>query len=224
MTTQSTNLAKERTPAETGSRPALESRHRRTKPGKEEKAPAPNKTPRKTLGRTVKQPGLAETSQGGRPSILTDALTAQLSHHVAAGNFASTACALVGVSEHSFYNWLNRGERELLEGEDSPYTRFFQSIKKAAAMAEADAMIEAAIHARTLEEIEAATHALDRLLVWGYYAVPHWYKTTAWIAYWNRFGRPDIAPPYDFGYPNTIHFQPTWWIDPDLDAAISAVR
>ena len=138
MTTQSTNLAKERTPAETGIRGAFENGHRRTKPGKEEKAPAPNKTPRKTLGRTVKQPGLAETSQGGRPSILTDALTAQLSHHVAAGNFASTACALVGVSEHSFYNWLNRGERELLEGEDSPYTRFFQSIKKAAAMAEAD--------------------------------------------------------------------------------------
>ncbi|MCB9958951.1 MAG: ABC transporter substrate-binding protein [Rhodospirillaceae bacterium] len=88
----------------------------------------------------------------------------------------------------------------------------------------ADAMIEAAIHAETLEEIEAATHALDRLLVWGYYAVPHWYKTTAWIAYWNRFGRPDIDPPYDFAYPNTIHFQPTWWIDPVLDAEVSAAR
>ena len=87
-----------------------------------------------------------------------------------------------------------------------------------------DAMIDAAIGADTLEALQAATRALDRLLVWGHYAVPHWYKTDAWIAYWDRFGRPASDPPFDFGFPNTIHFQPTWWIDPARDAALAAAR
>ena len=87
-----------------------------------------------------------------------------------------------------------------------------------------DAMVEAAVTATTLEDLQAATRALDRLLVWGHYAVPHWYKTTAWIAYWDRFGRPPIDPPFDFGFPNTIHFQPTWWIDAERDAALAASR
>ena len=87
-----------------------------------------------------------------------------------------------------------------------------------------DAMLDAAIGAATLEDLQAATRALDRLLVWGHYAVPHWYKTDAWIAYWDRFGRPQIDPPFDFGFPNTLHFQPTWWIDPARDAALAAAR
>ena len=87
-----------------------------------------------------------------------------------------------------------------------------------------DAMIEAVVAAQDLETLQAATRALDRVLLWGHYVVPHWYNPEAWIAYWDRFGRPETEPVYDFAFPNAIGFQPTWWIDPERDAALAAAR
>ena len=80
-----------------------------------------------------------------------------------------------------------------------------------------DALIEQVTTAAALDEMQAANRALDRVLLWGHYAIPHWANSVGWIAYWDRFGRPAIEPPYDFGFPNTIGFQPTWWIDPERD-------
>jgi microcin C transport system substrate-binding protein len=42
----------------------------------------------------------------------------------------------------------------------------------------------------------------------GRYWVPHWYKPTHWIAYWDVFGRPPEQPRYFRGIPDT------WWYDP----------
>lgn len=84
-----------------------------------------------------------------------------------------------------------------------------------------DALIEEVIAATDLETKQAATRALDRVLLWSHYVVPNWTKNGSWIAYWNRFGFPDTHPPYDFGMPNGIAFQPTWWIDPDRNAALA---
>jgi microcin C transport system substrate-binding protein len=33
-----------------------------------------------------------------------------------------------------------------------------------------------------------------------------WYKGSHWLAYWNRFGRPETKPKYDRGLD-------TWWYD-----------
>ena len=87
-----------------------------------------------------------------------------------------------------------------------------------------DAMIETVVAAEDLETLQAATRALDRVLLWGHYVVPHWHNPEAWIAYWDRFGRPETEPPYTFAFPNGIGFQPTWWIDPERDAALAAAR
>ncbi len=68
-----------------------------------------------------------------------------------------------------------------------------------------DALIDKIIFARNREELVTATQALDRVLLWGHYVVPHWYSGGTYYAYWDRFGRPEIVPPYSDGVP-TI-----WW-------------
>jgi microcin C transport system substrate-binding protein len=85
-----------------------------------------------------------------------------------------------------------------------------------------DALTDRIVAAETLEEKQAATRALDRALLFGWYVVPHWTTADVWVAYWNRFGFPETQPLHDFGFPNTFGFQPSWWIDPELDAALAA--
>ncbi len=70
-----------------------------------------------------------------------------------------------------------------------------------------DAMVEKIIAAHTREDLVAACHALDRVLLWNHYVIPQWYINTHRIAYWDKFSRPAIAPIYgDAGFW-------TWWFD-----------
>jgi len=78
-----------------------------------------------------------------------------------------------------------------------------------------DALIEKVIRAKDRKSLVAACKALDRVLLWGHYVIPHWHITTYRIAYWNRFSRPDIKPKYALG------FIDIWWIDPDKDRNLS---
>jgi len=77
----------------------------------------------------------------------------------------------------------------------------------------ADALIETVIGAKDLETLQAATRALDRVLLWGFYMVPHWYNPESWVAYWDKFGWPETAAKYDMGFRNS-GYPATWWIDP----------
>jgi microcin C transport system substrate-binding protein len=70
-----------------------------------------------------------------------------------------------------------------------------------------DALIDMVIFAKDRKNLVTACHALDRALIWGYYMVPQWYIGYERIAHWNRFGRPDITPDFDIGFPTT------WWWD-----------
>jgi microcin C transport system substrate-binding protein len=83
-----------------------------------------------------------------------------------------------------------------------------------------DALIEKVVAARDLSSLQAATRALDRVLLWNNYAIPQWGRTDAWVAYWNRFGLPETQPTYRFGDGSGIGFPSTWWIDPAKDAAL----
>ena len=87
-----------------------------------------------------------------------------------------------------------------------------------------DELIEIVVRAPDLESKQAASRALDRVMMRGHYAVPHWNNDTAWIAYWDRFGFPENHPTYDFGLPNSIAFQPSWWIDPEKDLMLTEAR
>jgi microcin C transport system substrate-binding protein len=72
-----------------------------------------------------------------------------------------------------------------------------------------DALVDVIIAAKTREELTAACKALDRVIRAGRYWIPHWYKGSHWIAYWDMFGRPDVKPRYFRGIPET------WWYDRD---------
>lgn len=72
-----------------------------------------------------------------------------------------------------------------------------------------DALTEEAIRAQSREGLTTATRALDRVLRAGHYWVPHWYKGLHHLAYWDKFGMPEIKPKYQRGVIDT------WWIDPN---------
>lgn len=70
-----------------------------------------------------------------------------------------------------------------------------------------DALIEKVIYAKDREELVAATHALDRVLLAHDYVVPSWNYPNSRTARWNRFGHPEKLPEYSFGFPDI------WWWD-----------
>jgi len=70
-----------------------------------------------------------------------------------------------------------------------------------------DAMIDRVIAADTRVELTTACRALDRVLRAGRTWIPHWYKASHWIAYWDTFGRPSTKPRYARGVLET------WWHD-----------
>ena len=73
-----------------------------------------------------------------------------------------------------------------------------------------DAMIGNIIHAESREALETACRALDRVLSWGFYVVPHFTDDAYRVAYWDKFGRPAVLPTEapDFF---------AWWIDQDRE-------
>ena len=77
-----------------------------------------------------------------------------------------------------------------------------------------DAMIERIIATESRPEMVFACRALDRLIRAGRYWIPHWYKASHWLAYWDVFSRPPEKPRYARGVPET------WWYDRDKAAKI----
>ncbi|MCP4781827.1 MAG: ABC transporter substrate-binding protein, partial [Hyphomicrobium sp.] len=71
-----------------------------------------------------------------------------------------------------------------------------------------DALIDKVVAAKTRDELVTATRAVDRVLRTGHYWVPHWYRASHNLAFWNKFSRPSIKPKYDRGVITT------WWFDP----------
>ena len=70
-----------------------------------------------------------------------------------------------------------------------------------------DALVEAIVAAPDLAALIAACRALDRVLLWNHYVIPHWHIGKYRVAAWNKFGQPAVAPKYDLG------FLDTWWLD-----------
>ena len=70
-----------------------------------------------------------------------------------------------------------------------------------------DALIERVVAAKSREDMETAARALDRVLRAGHYWVPHWYKGSNTVAYWDKFKRPETKPKFDRGILDT------WWFD-----------
>ncbi len=86
---------------------------------------------------------------------------------------------------------------------DTPGSRNVAGIRDPAV----DRLIELVIAAPDRPSLVARTRALDRVLLWGHYVIPHFHINAFRVAYWNRFGRPAVAPKNEIGFD-------TWWIDP----------
>ena len=96
------------------------------------------------------------------------------------------------------------------ESADRQGTRNYAGIKNEAV----DALIDKVIFAKDREELIAATHALDRVMIWNHYVVPMWSIGVNRVARWDRFGKPEKLPEYSIGFPDI------WWFDKDRAAKI----
>ncbi|MHA1598516.1 MAG: extracellular solute-binding protein [Alphaproteobacteria bacterium] len=76
-----------------------------------------------------------------------------------------------------------------------------------------DALVDLVIAAPDRETLIARTRALDRVLLWGHYVVPHWHIQSFRVAYWDKFGRPPQTPKYGLCFS-------CWWIDDTKAAAL----
>ncbi len=97
---------------------------------------------------------------------------------------------------------------------DEPGTRNYAGIKDPVV----DALVDQLINAPDRKTFVTTTRALDRVLLWGHYVVPHWHIRTHRVVYWNKFGKPDISPKY-LPQPGQ-YFPDTWWVDAAKEAAL----
>jgi microcin C transport system substrate-binding protein len=78
-----------------------------------------------------------------------------------------------------------------------------------------DALIEQVIYAKDREQLVAATRAMDRVLLWNFYAVPQFTYGFTRYARWDRFSHAEPLPKYGrSGLPSL------WWFDAEKAARI----
>jgi len=76
-----------------------------------------------------------------------------------------------------------------------------------------DALVDKIIYAKSRADVVTATHALDRVLLWNFYAIPTYYSQGTPVAYWDKFDHPQIQPKYGVNLY-------TWWVDPEKVAKL----
>ncbi len=80
-----------------------------------------------------------------------------------------------------------------------------------------DALVEMIVFAPDRAELIARTRALDRVLLWGHYVVPHYHSRTFRLAWWDKFGRPERNPRRAIGLD-------AWWVDPARERVLVEAR
>jgi microcin C transport system substrate-binding protein len=70
-----------------------------------------------------------------------------------------------------------------------------------------DALLRKVLSARSERELRAAGRALDRVLLWNFYAVPGFYPAGMPYIWWDRFGIPEVQGEYRWSFPDA------WWFD-----------
>lgn len=69
-----------------------------------------------------------------------------------------------------------------------------------------DELVERLIVATDRESLVAHARALDRVLLFGHYVIPHWHLRTQRILSWDKFSRPEVTPRSG----TSINY---WWYD-----------
>ncbi|WP_394199013.1 extracellular solute-binding protein [Litoreibacter albidus] len=107
----------------------------------------------------------------------------------------------------------DNGISQRFGSEDAEYSLFNPSGYSSPAV---DALIKVMLDAKTLEEMQAAVRAADRILRAARIMIPAWYNDTFWVAYYDMFEHPEKLPPLALGH---LDF---WWYNADKAAALKA--
>nr|WP_229803181.1 extracellular solute-binding protein [Halomonas qijiaojingensis] len=75
-----------------------------------------------------------------------------------------------------------------------------------------DTLVDKLIRAASREELNTRARALDRVLRFGFYVIPHYHSGETRIAMWDKFAYPDF-PEYGIDLSS-------WWVDPEREAEI----
>ena len=76
-----------------------------------------------------------------------------------------------------------------------------------------DALIDRMTRVRGRAAFVDAVRAMDRVLLRGHYFVPLYHRNEDYVAWWDRFGRPEVTPLYGV-------MAESWWEDPAKAAAL----
>jgi microcin C transport system substrate-binding protein len=76
-----------------------------------------------------------------------------------------------------------------------------------------DALVDRIIFAKNRGDLVASCKALDRVLLWNFYCVPHYFTDTSKAARWDRFSHSEPMAKYaNSGFPTL------WWWDAEKAA------
>lgn len=77
-----------------------------------------------------------------------------------------------------------------------------------------DELVELLIAAPDRRSLVTRVRALDRVLQWGHWVIPHWHIPYDRVAYWDKFGRPSVVPVQGVQID-------TWWVDPEKEKKVA---
>ena len=80
-----------------------------------------------------------------------------------------------------------------------------------------DELIGLMLRSDSREQLNQRARALDRVLSWGHYVVPHWHIRADRILYWDKFGRPKTPV-------RTGVMTDRWWFDAERASALEKER
>jgi hypothetical protein len=78
-----------------------------------------------------------------------------------------------------------------------------------------DELIEQIVSAQDEKTLTTRTRALDRILSWNSYVIPHWHLSADRVLYWDKFSYPAVSP-------KTGALLSTWWFDAEKAARLAA--
>jgi microcin C transport system substrate-binding protein len=96
---------------------------------------------------------------------------------------------------------------------DRPQSRNVMGLESPAV----DALVEQLISADSRQALNTVIHALDRVLRWGFYVIPHYHSGETRLAVWDKFDFPQPFPAYGMDLD-------AWWVDTEREAELERRR
>lgn len=88
-----------------------------------------------------------------------------------------------------------------------------------------DSLVETVINAQSREDLETATKALDRVLLWGEYMIPQWYYPYTRVAYWQPLEHPFKPTLAGSEAPQLYTFDlDSWWMGTEIASSNTGIQ